>query len=98
MDVMAAKVRIMKMLQEIRGLAEITHRRPQPRKPGLFLIQLRSHVTHTTGVRRKQTIAVEMLDRPDIPHPVKITHLRPASVPPVSPTTTATATATAAAS
>jgi hypothetical protein len=98
MDVMAAKVRIMKMLQEIRGLAEITHRRPQPRKPGLFLIQLRSHVTHTTGARRKQTIAIEMLERPDIPHPVKITHLGPAPVPPVSPTTTATATATVAAS
>lgn len=95
MDVMAAKVRIMKMLQEIRGLAEITHRRPQPRKPGLFLIQLRSHVTHATGVRRRQTIAVDMLDRPDIPHPVKITHLRPAPVSAVSPTT-ATATAVAA--
>src|SRR6266478_7850943 len=96
MDVMAAKVRIMKMLQEIRGLAEITHRRPQPRKPGLFLIQLRSHVTHTTGVRRRQTIAVDMLERPDIPHPVKITHLRPAPAPaPVAPTT-ATATATVA--
>jgi hypothetical protein len=94
---MAAKVRIMKLLQEIRGLAEITNRRPQPRQPGLFLIQLRSHVTHTTGARRRQTIAIEMLERPDIPHPVKITHLRPAPVPPVSPTT-ATATATVAAS
>jgi hypothetical protein len=39
-----------------------------------------------------------MLERPDIPHPVKITHLRPAPVPAVSPTTTATATATVAAS
>jgi hypothetical protein len=95
---MATKVRIMKMLQEIRGLAEITHRRPQPRKPGLFLIQLRSHVSHTTAPRRKQTIAVNMLEQPDIPHPVKITHLRPAPVPPVSPTTTATTTATVSAS
>src|SRR5690242_237890 len=38
---MAAKVRIMKLLQEMRGLADITHRRPAPRQPGLFLIQLR---------------------------------------------------------
>src|SRR5215475_14943232 len=97
MDVMATKVRIMKLLQEIRGLAEITNRRPQPRKPGLFLIQLRSHVTHTTGARRKQIIAVDMLDRPDIPHPVKIIHLEPAPAPaPVAPTTV-TATATVAA-
>jgi hypothetical protein len=96
MDVMAAKVQIMKLLQEIRGFAEITNRRPQPRQPGLLLIQLRSHVIHTTAARRKQIIAVDMLERPDIPHPVKITHLRPASVPPVSPTTT-TATTTVAA-
>ena len=95
---MAAKVRIMKMLQEIRGLAEITQRRPQPRQPGLFLIQLRSHVTHTTAGRRKQTIAIDMLEPADIPHPVKIIHLRPTPVPPVSPTTTATTTATVAAS
>jgi len=73
----------MKLLQEIRGFAEITQRRPQPRKPGLFLIQLRSHVTHTTGTKRKQTIAIDMLEHPDIPHPVKITHLRPAA--PVRP-------------
>jgi|SRR5882672_12254294 len=98
MDVMAAKVQIMKLLQEIRGFAEITHRRPQPRQPGLLLIQLRSHVIHTTATRRKQTIAVDMLERADIPHPVKITHLRPAPVPAISPTTTSTATATVAAS
>lgn len=77
---MATKVRIMKMLQEIRGFAEVTQRRPQPRQPGLFLIQLRSHVIHTTATRKKQTIAVDMRDLPDIPHPVKITHL------PVTPT------------
>ena len=82
MDVMAAKVRIMKLLQEIRGFAEITQRRPQPRQPGLFLVQLRSHVTRTTSTRRIQIITVDMQDRPDIPHPVKITHLRPTLVPP----------------
>ena len=77
---MAAKVRIMKLLQEIRGFAEITQRRPQPRQPGLFLIQLRSHVTYTTAAKKKQTIAVDMRDYPNIPDPVKITHLRPTPV------------------
>jgi hypothetical protein len=72
---MAAKIKIMKMLQEIRGLAEITTRRPAPRQPGLFLIQLRSHVQHTTQERRKHTIAVHALERADIPHPVKIRHV-----------------------
>jgi hypothetical protein len=85
MDVMAAKVRIMKLLQEIRGFAEITQRRPQPRQPGLFLVQLRSHVNHASSLIRKHIIAVDMLDRPDIPHPVKITHLS------VTPATTVTA-------
>src|SRR5438105_7894141 len=71
---MAAKVKLMKLLQEIRGLAEITARRPQPRAPGLFLIQLRSHLIHTTHPLRKR-IMVDAQGEVDIPAPVKITHL-----------------------
>jgi len=77
---MAAKVRLMKLLQEIRGLAEITARRPQPRSPGLFLIQLRSHLLRTTQPLRKR-ISVETEDQPDVPAPVKITHLHHTSAP-----------------
>jgi hypothetical protein len=77
---MAAKVKLMKFLQELRGLAEITARRPQPRAPGLFLIQLRSHLLDTTHPLRKR-ISVDVQEQPDIPHPVKITHL---GCPPVS--------------
>ena len=72
---MAAKIRIMKMLQEMRGLAEVTNRRPPPRQPGLFLVQLRSHVYQTSQPKRKQTIAVDGLEGIDIPHPVKIRHV-----------------------
>ncbi len=75
---MAAKLKLMKLLQEIRGLAEITARRPQPRAPGLFLIQLRSHLLHTTHPLRKR-ILVDAGDQPDVPAPVKITHLHRAS-------------------
>ena len=71
---MATKVKLMRMLQELRGLAEITARRPQQRPPGLFLIQLRSHLLHTTHPLRKR-IFVDVQDQPDIPDPVKITHL-----------------------
>ena len=71
---MAAKVKLMKLLQEIRGLAEITARRPQPRAPGLFLIQLRSHLMNTTHPMRKRII-VDGQEQVDIPAPVKITHL-----------------------
>jgi hypothetical protein len=63
------------MLQEIRGRAEITNRRPAPKQPGLFLIQLRSHVQQTTQPRRKQTIAISVLEAVETAHPVKIRHV-----------------------
>jgi len=72
---MAAKIKIMKMLQEMRGLAEITTRRPAPKHPGLFLVQLRSHVQQATQPRLKQTIMVDMLDGVEIASPVKIRHV-----------------------
>jgi hypothetical protein len=72
---MAAKIKILKMLQEMRGMAEVTNRRPAPRQPGLFLIQLRSHVQHTTQTRRKQTIAIDVAEVAEIAHPVKIRHV-----------------------
>jgi hypothetical protein len=71
---MAAKVMMMKLLHEIRGFSEITNRRPQPRSPGLFLMQLRSHVSHTTLPRPKRSIIVDVQDLAENPHPVKITH------------------------
>jgi hypothetical protein len=71
---------MMKLLQEIRGFAEITNRRPQLRSPGLFLMQLRSHLTHTTLPRRKRSVLIDMQDLADNPHPVKITHLGESSV------------------
>jgi hypothetical protein len=73
---MAAKVKISKLLQEIRGFAEITNRRPQPKPPGFFLMQLRSHLVHTTLPRPKRSISINIQNLPDIPHPVKITHVQ----------------------
>jgi hypothetical protein len=72
---MAAKAKMMKLLQEIRGFAEISNRRPQSRSPGLFLMQLRSHTTHTTLPPRRRSILIDVQDLSEIPHPVKITHL-----------------------
>ena len=73
---MAAKVRIMKLLQEMRGFAEVTNRLPQPRQPGLFLMKLRTHFGQGALPSRKRVITIEMHDRPDIPDPVKITHVK----------------------
>jgi hypothetical protein len=72
---MATKIKMMKLLQEIRGMAQITNRRPQPKTPGIFLMQLRAHVTNATTPRRRLVIPVDLKDLPDIPTPVKITHL-----------------------
>ena len=76
---MAAKVRMMKLLQEIRGLAEITNRRPHSKPPGLFLLQLRSHLSRTRFHKRKVIIPIDIQNPPDIPSPVKITFVTPCS-------------------
>ena len=65
----------MKMLQEIRGFAQITNRRPPTKSPGLFLMQLRSHLSRSALPRQKVIIPIDLQDPPDIPHPVKITHI-----------------------
>jgi hypothetical protein len=65
----------MKLLQEMRGFADITQRRPAPRQPGFILVQLRTKFGPTSQPRRKLTISVDMQDPPDIPHPVKIKYL-----------------------
>ena len=72
---MAAKIQIMKLLQEMRGFAYITNRRPQPRTPGLFLLQMRSHMLHASLPKEKRTISVHTQAPPDLPHPIKIKHL-----------------------
>ena len=77
---MAAKVRIMKLLQEMRGFAEVTNRLPQPRQPGLFLLKLRTHFGQSALPSRKRVITIEVQDRADIPDPVKITHVQESPV------------------
>ncbi|HVV01171.1 MAG TPA: hypothetical protein VHH88_07385 [Verrucomicrobiae bacterium] len=72
---MAAKIKLMKMLQEFRGFANITARQPVSRQPGLFLMQLRAQANPSTQAKARRIINIDMHDSPDIPHPVKITHL-----------------------
>jgi hypothetical protein len=72
---MATKVRMMKLLQEIKGLAQLSSRRPVPKASGLFLLQMRQHMASATHPRRKLVIPVDLQNLPDIPNPVKITHV-----------------------
>jgi hypothetical protein len=72
---MATKVKLMKLLQEVRGFAEIGRRHPPVKPSTLFLMQLRSHLAETSQSRHRLTITIDLKDSHNIPHPVKITHL-----------------------
>lgn len=72
---MAARMKILRLIQETRGLAEVASRRPTPRRTGLFAIELRAHLRQTAAQKQKRFVRIDQLDWPDIPHPVKIKHL-----------------------
>lgn len=80
-EIMAAKINVMKLLQEMRGFAEFTSRRPQPRLRGFPLLLWRSHLSRSNACLRKRAIRIEMLSPVDIPHPVKIIHRKSGTTP-----------------
>ena len=61
---MAAKIRMLKLLQEIRGFAEIANRRPPPRSPALLLAQMRPHVIQAVLPRRRLSVTMVEPDSP----------------------------------
>jgi hypothetical protein len=73
---MAAKIRMLKLLQEIRGFAEIVNRCPPPRSTGLLLAQMRPHVIQAAMPRRSLRVTMIGRDSAEIPHPVKINHVK----------------------
>ncbi len=77
---MATKIKMLKLLQEMRGFADFTNRRPQAQPPGLFLLQMRSHVLHTRFFQRKRTLPIDVQGAVDIPHPVRIKHVKGGAV------------------
>ena len=78
---MATRINILKLMQEIHGFARITHRRPQPRPPGLFLMEIRAHGSSTVLPKRKLNIEVHMPEASDLPRPVKIKHIKESPLP-----------------
>ena len=78
---MAAKVRMLKLLQEIRGFAEIVNRQPPPRSTGLLLAQMRPHVIQAVLPRRNLKVTTVPRDHANIPHPVKINRVKQARDP-----------------
>ena len=73
---MAAKIKMLTLLQEIRGFAQIASRCPAPRSPGLFLAQLRAQGIHVPLRKRKLNITINEPNQSDIPLRVKIQHVK----------------------
>jgi len=78
---MAAKVRMLKLLHEIRGFAEIVNRRPPPRSPAVLLAQMRPTVIQAVLPRRSLIVTMVEADSFNIPHPVKINHVKQTPAP-----------------
>ena len=74
---MANKVKLMKFLQEVRGYAQITNRRPAPRPSVLYLMQLRDRNAQATAPKRRLIVVSETQENANTPLPIKITHLSP---------------------
>jgi hypothetical protein len=78
---MATRMNMLKLLLETRSLADLTNRRPLARQPGLLTLQLRpSGPRRGPFVKNRRTLRVDMQDPPDIPHPVKINHVKPVAL------------------
>jgi hypothetical protein len=73
---MAAKIQMLKLLQEIRGFAEVSNRRPQSRSPGLWLTHIRTHMLQGVVPKRRLSIRIDPQERTDVPYRVKINHLK----------------------
>jgi hypothetical protein len=74
---MATKMKLIKMLQEAKGFAQITNRRPAPRPPLLYLMELRSQNNQPHTPRRRLTIESEAMRAP---LPIKINHVKAETV------------------
>lgn len=74
---MANKMKMLTLLQEMRGYAQITNRRPAPRPSVLFLMKLRAETSRSSSPRRRLAISVTSSGGVNMPLPVKITHVKP---------------------
>jgi hypothetical protein len=81
---MAAKVKMLKLLNEMRGFPQVSNRCPQSRIPSQVLAQFKSPVIQAPPPRRRLSIATDQQDQVGIPHPVKINHVRADSDPAAS--------------
>ena len=72
---MATKIKLMRLLQEIRGHAEITNRRPAPRQTTLYLMQLRGRAAESLSPKRRLAVTTDCDESANSPLPIKIHHV-----------------------
>ena len=73
---MATRVNMLKLLQEVSGHANFTHRRLQARSSGVLMLPLRAFRSRAAGETKKKILTIMIQDPPDIPAPVAIRHLQ----------------------
>ena len=73
---MATKIKVLKMLQAVKGYAQISNRRPAPRPPLLYLMQLRSHPAPPDFPRHRLIVEADTKAFAKGPLPIKINHVK----------------------
>lgn len=73
---MAMKLRMIKLISEYQGYAQVTNRRPVPKRPLLYLMELRAQNAQANAEKRR--LLVESVEPAVIaaPLPVKINHVK----------------------
>lgn len=75
---MAIKIKMLTLLQERKGYAEVTNRLPAPKPGVLFLMKLRARTNQNAAPKRRLSITVEANGNANTPLPIKINHVNPA--------------------
>lgn len=73
---MATKIKVLKLLQEGKIYAQITNRRPAPRPPMLYLMQMRAHPATPDLPKHRLTIQTDAMAFAKGPLPIKINHVK----------------------
>jgi len=76
---MATRMNMMKLLLEVRGMAQLGHRRLPNRSPGPLLLQWKPFSSKSAAAKRRFPLGIDFQDPPDIPQPVPIIFRKPDS-------------------
>lgn len=70
---------MMKLLLEVRGLAQLVNRRVPPRPAGPLFLHWQPFGSKNAAAKRKWLLRIDIKDPPDIPQPVPIIYLKTGS-------------------